>query len=130
MLVASGEDDGAGLVPDEALGDAGVAQGRAGEHGIRRRPVGPGVDRHAPGADHLHGQGVAVRPGLEAIDLGEDRLPLLHHQWGRGRRAAGGGGALRRRRRCLAGHVAGTRGESDDLGGEMEGEGGGEGGGR
>lgn len=69
MVVAGGEDDGAGLVPDEALGDARRA-GRGGGGCARARAA-----RHGGGADDLDGEGVPVSARLELVDLGEDGLP-------------------------------------------------------
>lgn len=69
LVVAGGEDDGAGLVPDEALGDARRA-GRGGGGSARARAAG-----HGGGADDLDGEGVAVGARLELVDLGEDGLP-------------------------------------------------------
>lgn len=70
LIVPGGEDDGAGLVPDEALGDAGVAE--LGGNRVR--------------FEHLDGQGVAVGAGLELVHLGEHGLPQARlRRAGRGR---------------------------------------------
>lgn len=69
LVVARGEDDGAGLVPDEALGDARGA-GWDGGGCAWARAAG-----HGGGADDLDGEGVAVGARLELVDLGEDGLP-------------------------------------------------------
>lgn len=59
LLVTSGEDDAAGLVPDEALGDPSVAELRG--NWVR--------------FEHLDGQSVAVGAGFELVHLGEHGLP-------------------------------------------------------
>lgn len=67
MVVPGGEDDGSGLVSDDALGDAGLAE-----------LGGSGADllRHRLGAENLKRERVAIGSRLELIDLGEDWLPL------------------------------------------------------
>jgi hypothetical protein len=82
LLVAGGEDDGAGLVADEALRDARGA-GRGGD-------ARPRAARDGGGADDLDGEGVAAGDRLELVDLGEHRLPQR-------RLLARGGGRHRRR---------------------------------
>lgn len=89
MFVAGGEDDGAGVIPDEALGDARRAGG-SGRGGARTRAAGDGG-----GADDLDGEGVAGGAGPELVDLGEDGLPE--------RRLVGRRGGHRRCRRCWVG---------------------------
>ncbi|RRT44433.1 hypothetical protein B296_00050621 [Ensete ventricosum] len=64
LLVASGEDDGTGLVTEEALGnpDGARVSGALVEDGL--------------GCEHLRRKGVPGRPGLQPIHLREHRLPL------------------------------------------------------
>ena len=69
LVVAGGEYDGAGLVPDEALGDARRA-GRGGGGCAWARAAG-----HGGSADDLDGEGVSVGARPELVDLGEDGLP-------------------------------------------------------
>lgn len=66
MIVARGEDDGAGLVPNDALGDSALAK----VLGDR-----PALRQYGVGADNLDGEGVASRAGLQLVDLLEFRFP-------------------------------------------------------
>lgn len=68
LFVASREDDGPGLVADEALGDPGGAQLTSGG--------GAALVDNGVGFQHLDREGVAARPGLQLIHLREHRLPL------------------------------------------------------
>ena len=65
LFVTSGEDDRAGIVADEALGNAGLAK----VLGHRSTLL-----QHSVRIQDLHGESVTVRPRLEAIDLDEHRL--------------------------------------------------------
>lgn len=67
LFVPGGEDDHAGFVSDDALGDARGASARRGG--------GAPLLEHRFGADHLHDQGVAARARLELIYLRENRFP-------------------------------------------------------
>jgi hypothetical protein len=69
LLVAGGEDDGASLVADDALGDAGHAS-RGGGGGAGAHAARDGV-----GADDLDEEVVAVGARLEPVHLDEDGLP-------------------------------------------------------
>lgn len=93
MVVAGGEDDGAGLVPDEALGDARRAGWGGGGCAWARAP------RHGGGADDLDGEGVPVGARPELVDLGEDGPPerrlvaaALRRRCGHRRWCGAGGG--------------------------------------
>lgn len=85
LVVARGEDDGAGLIPDEALGDAWRAGGGGGRGGWACAAGDGG------GADDLDGEGVAVGAGPELVDLGEDGLPERRLVAALGRRRGGHG---------------------------------------
>lgn len=65
MIVASGEDDGGGLVADEAFGNAGLAEVGGG---------GAALLEDGVGADDLDGEGVAARPRLQLLHLRKHRL--------------------------------------------------------
>lgn len=67
MFVARGEDDGAGVVAEEALGDTSMAEVGGG---------GVSLLEHRVGADHLDDESVAAGPWLQLVHLGEHRLPL------------------------------------------------------
>lgn len=66
MLVAGGEDDGAGVVPDDALGDPRLA-----------KMVGDGaaLGQDSIGADDIDGECVAGRTRPQLLHLLELRLP-------------------------------------------------------
>lgn len=66
MLVAGGEDDGAGVVPDDALGDPRLA-----------KMVGDGaaLGQDSVGADDIDGECVAGRTRPQLLHLLELRLP-------------------------------------------------------
>ena len=66
LVVAGGEDDGAGLVADEALRDPCLAEVGGG---------GATLLEHRLGANHLDRKRVAARPGLQLVHLREHRLP-------------------------------------------------------
>ena len=70
MIVASGEEDGSGLVSDEALGDPIRSE-------VRRRRSGVWFLRNGGLADDFDGQGVSARAWFELIDLDEDGFLLL-----------------------------------------------------
>jgi hypothetical protein len=70
LLVAGGEQDAAGLVADEALGDPRGTRRRARSRG------GAALLDHGLGAEHLGDERVAARAGLELVHLDEHRLPL------------------------------------------------------
>lgn len=74
MIVTSSEEDGGGVVSDEALGNAGVAEVRGG---------GGALLQDGGGVDHLHRHGVAVGPRLQAVHLDEHRLPQTPRAVGR-----------------------------------------------
>jgi hypothetical protein len=71
LLVAGGEEDAAGLVADEALGDPGGPRRRAGSGS-----AGAALLEDCLGAEHLGDERVAGRAGLELVHLDEHRLPL------------------------------------------------------
>jgi hypothetical protein len=71
LLVAGSEEDGAGLIADEAFRDA----GRSGADHGRRAAAHAATGDDGGRADHLDGESVAVVPGDELVHLGEDRLP-------------------------------------------------------
>jgi hypothetical protein len=62
LFVARGDEDGAGAVSDEALGDAGAGEVRG------------GLVEDGAGGDDAGGEGVAVRLGAQLVDGGEDGL--------------------------------------------------------
>lgn len=66
MLIPCGEEDAAGLVADEALGDAGLAEAGGG---------GAALVEDSGGGEDLDGEGVTGGAGLELVDLREDGLP-------------------------------------------------------
>ena len=84
LFVASGDEDGAGAVSDEALGDAGAAE------------VCGGLVEDGAGGDDAGGEGVVVRLGAQLVDGGEDGLVQglgavgCSGGWGRASRSEGG----------------------------------------
>lgn len=79
MIVASGEEDGSGLVSDEALGDPIRTEVRRGGGGVR-------FLRNGGLIDDFDGQGVSARAWFEMIDLDEDGFLLLLRSLSSGRR--------------------------------------------
>lgn len=74
LVVARGDEDGAGVVSDEALCDAGAAEVRG------------ALFEDGAGLDDAGGEGVAVRLGAQLVDGGEDGLAQgLGGSGGRGR---------------------------------------------
>ena len=68
MFIARGEDDGAGVVADEALGD------ESGTNVVRRR--GSSLLQHSVGGQHLCNQSVTVGSRFQLIHFGENRFSL------------------------------------------------------
>lgn len=77
LLVAGGEEDAAGLVADEALGDLGGPRRRAGGGSAGAALLEDGI-----GAEHFGDERVAGRAGLQLLHLDEHRLPLRRRRRG------------------------------------------------
>lgn len=92
LFVARGEEDGAGVVADEALGDAGAAEVGG---------CGGTLLEDGAGGEDAGGEGVAAGLGEQLVDGGEDRLAQWHGRGGGAGLGLGHGGA---------GHVGGGRG--------------------